>query len=166
MKETNMSVNYTRPQPRPIWSRACLDNLFELVKKKFGPYCEWKGEGVPGDDATEEGHRINLDFAVFCHEFGRMVGAKSLDAVGMKIVRAPFNRNVHGPASVAMATASALETGFIKNEETWEGNYYSRPSWYAQTMQPLLDEAMPRQRHNILGEPSVVFSFPGSAISD
>jgi len=131
----------TRPNVRPIWSRACLDLLFELVKKKFGAYSEWAGECVPGDDDTVDGHRTNIEYAIFCRDFAKLVGAESVNAVGMKIVRFTLNKNLHGNASVAMATASALECGFLKTSEAWVGNPYSRPSWYSTEMDSLLVDA-------------------------
>jgi hypothetical protein len=97
------------------WNRETLFVLFSNLKRRFGPYAEWPWRTYPAKD---------VECAVFLDQFAQVVGAKSGDAVGFKILTATGVRvNVPEPY-LSRIRSAAFDSGFLKPDD----NAMSKPA--------------------------------------
>jgi hypothetical protein len=97
-----------------IWNRETLFVLFSNLKRKYGPYSEWQWRTYPGNRHDDR------EYARYLVNFSEVVGARSGDAVGFKIVEMMTRvngPNVEGERKRARIVAAALDAGFLKNSD-------------------------------------------------
>ena len=94
-----------------IWTKAAYELLYQQLMERFGPYSEWKSPSCPS-----EKQRDRLNF--FCESFASLIGAKSGDAVKLRIIYAVdgvgTEEDPHQFAVMTQSTCYALEAGFLK----------------------------------------------------